>query len=179
MIDLGWQGLLVIAALIVIARPLAALTLVGLPFTWREKVFGSMAPRGIVAFNRLRLRPRADRARSAQGRIRHSGDLPDHHRHGLLLLLLTPWLAKVLGLAGEHRPTLMMIGAPPWRWDHREGLTQAGAEVLVWTESVEDAEAAARRGLVSSVDRSIPRSMRRIPRWRMSPLSPWSARMTR
>jgi NhaP-type Na+/H+ or K+/H+ antiporter len=49
-IDLGWQGLVVIAILIFVARPLGALALVGLPFNWKEKVFfGSMAPRGIVA----------------------------------------------------------------------------------------------------------------------------------
>ena len=150
-IDLGWQGLLVIAALIVIARPLAALTLVGLPFTWREKVFfGSMAPRGIVAASTA----------SAFGLELTEREVPGAEYvipvTFLIIIgtvfyysLLTPWLAKVLGLAGEHRPTLMMIGAPPWALTIGEGLTQAGAEVLVWTESVEDAEAAARRGLVS------------------------------
>ena len=51
--------------------------------------------------------------------------------------LLTPWLAKVLGLAGEHRPTLMMIGAPPWALTIGEGLTQAGAEVLVRSDGRE------------------------------------------
>lgn len=91
-IDLGWKGLLVIAALIVIARPLAALTLVGLPFTWREKVFfGSMAPRGIVAASTASgLWSGIDRPGRTGCRIHHPRDLHGHHRHGLLLLAANP-----------------------------------------------------------------------------------------
>ncbi|MCB0862883.1 MAG: sodium:proton antiporter [Solirubrobacterales bacterium] len=150
-IDLGWKGLLVIAALIFIARPLAALTLVGLPFTWQEKLFfGSMAPRGIVAASTA----------SAFGLALTDRDVPGAQYIipvtfmiivGTVFYysLVTPWLARVLGLSGEHRPTLLLIGAPPWALTVGQGLVQAGAEVKVWTESVDEAKAAAEHGLVT------------------------------
>ncbi|HRV59944.1 MAG TPA: cation:proton antiporter, partial [Solirubrobacterales bacterium] len=149
--DLGWKGLLVVAILIVVARPLAALTLVGLPFTWKEKVFfGSMAPRGIVAASTA----------SAFGLALTDRDVPGAQYiipvtfliiAGTVFYysLITPWLARVLGLSGEHRPTLLMIGPPPWALTVGEGLTRAGAEVIVWTESPDEAKAAADHGLVT------------------------------
>jgi len=150
-VDLGWKGLLVIAALIFVARPLAVLTLVGLPFGWREKVFfASMAPRGIVAASTA----------SAFGL-----DLTEQNVPGAEMIIpvtfliivgtvfysavVTPWLAGVLGLSGEHKPTLLLVGAPPWALTIGEGLSRAGAEVRVWTESEDEARAAAERGITS------------------------------
>ncbi|MBN8869188.1 MAG: sodium:proton antiporter [Solirubrobacterales bacterium] len=150
-IDLGWQGLVVIAILIFVARPLAALALVGLPFTWKEKVFfASMAPRGIVAASTA----------SAFGLELTERDVPGAEYIipvtfmiiiGTVLYysLVSPWLARLLGLAGEHRPALLMIGAPPWALTVGEGLTRAGADVTVWTEDPDEARAAAERGLPS------------------------------
>ena len=150
-IDLGWKGLLVIAILIFVARPLAVLTLAGLPFTGKEKIFfSSMAPRGIVAASTA----------SAFGL-----ELTEQNVEGAELIipvtfliivgtvfysaLVSPWLARRLGLAGEHRPTLLLIGAPPWALAMGQGLTKAGADVKVWTESDEEARAASDHGLVS------------------------------
>jgi NhaP-type Na+/H+ or K+/H+ antiporter len=150
-VDLGWKGLVVIGILIFVARPLAALTLIGLPFTWQEKIFfGSMAPRGIVAASTA----------SAFGLELTERDVPGAQYvipvTFLIIVgtvfyyaLVTPWLARVLGLSGEHRPTLLMIGAPPWALTVGQGLTQAGADVMVWTESVDEARAAAEHGLLS------------------------------
>lgn len=150
-VDLGWKGLAVVGILIFLARPLAALTLVGLPFTWKEKVFfGSMAPRGIVA---------ASTAAAFGLELTEQG-VPGAEQiipvtflviAGTVFFyaLVTPWLAKVLGLSGEHRPTLLLIGAPRWALTVGQGLTQAGADVLVWTESESEAEAAAEHGLSS------------------------------
>ncbi len=150
-VDLGWKGLAVVGILIFVARPLAALTLAGLPFSWREKVFfGSMAPRGIVAASTA----------SAFGL-----ELTERNVPGAELIipitfmiiagtvfyyaLITPWLARVLGLAGEHRPTLLLVGAPAWALAIGEGLSRAGADVMVWTESDTEAEAAASHGIPS------------------------------
>ena len=150
-IDLGWEGLLVVAILIFIARPLGALTLAGLPFTLREKVFfGSMAPRGIVAASTA----------SAFGLELTQRGVPGAEMiipvTFLVIIgtvfyysLTSPWLAQVLGLSGERRPTLLMVGAPPWALTLGEGLTQAGAQVVVWTESEEEAAAATEHGLTS------------------------------
>lgn len=149
--DLGWQGLVVVAILIFIARPLGVLTLVGLPFSWKERIFfASMAPRGIVAASTA----------SAFGLELTDRDVPGAELiipitfmiiAGTVFYsaLVTPWLAKVLGLAGEHRPRLIMIGAPPWALNVGQGLTEAGADVMVWTESADEAEAAAEHGLPS------------------------------
>ncbi len=149
--DLGWKGLLVVAILIVVARPLAALTLVGLPFTWKEKVFfGSMAPRGIVAASTASAFGLALTDRDVLG-AQYIIPVTFLIIAGTVFYysLITPWLARVLGLSGEHRPTLLMIGAPPWALTVGEGLTRAGAEVIVWTESPDEAKAAADHGLVT------------------------------
>lgn len=149
--DLGWQGLIVIGILIFVARPLAVLTLAGLPFTSKEKIFfASMAPRGIVAASTA----------SAFGL-----ELTDQGVPGAEMIIpvtfmiivgtvfysaiVSPWLARVLGLSGEHRPTLLMVGAPPWALTVGQGLVKAGADVKIWTESVDEARAAADHGLVS------------------------------
>ncbi len=150
-IDLGWKSLAVLLVLIFLARPLAALTLIGLPFDWKEKLFfGSMAPRGIVAASTA----------SAFGI-----QLTEQGVEGAELIIpvtfmiiigtvfyysvVSPMLARALGLSGEHRPTLLLIGAPPWALTVGQGLIQAGADVRVWTESVEEAEAASEHGIDS------------------------------
>jgi len=149
MVDLGWKGLVVVGILIFVARPLSVLTLTGLPFNWREKVFiASMYPRGIVAASTA----------SAFGLTLTERGVPGAEMiipvtflviTGTVLYysLVTPWLARVLGQAGEHRPTLLMVGAPPWALTVGEGLTRAGAEVMVWTESEREAQEAMDRGL--------------------------------
>lgn len=148
-LDLGWKGLLVVGILIFVARPLAVLALAGLPFTSKEKIFfGSMAPRGIVAASTA----------SAFGL-----ELTDQGVPGAELIipvtfmvivgtvfysaLVSPWLAKILGLSGEHRPTLLLVGAPTWALTVGQGLLQAGADVKVWTESADEAKAATEHGL--------------------------------
>jgi len=150
-IDLGWKVLVLIGVLILVARPLGVATLAGLPFSRNEKIFfGAMAPRGIVAASTA----------SAFGL-----ELTDNGVPGAELIipitfaviagtvvfysLVTPWLARVLNLAGEHRPTLLLVGAPSWALTVGQGLVQAGADVIVWTESADEAEAAARHGLPS------------------------------
>ena len=150
-IDLGWKSLAVLLVLIFLARPLAALTLIGLPFDWKEKLFfGSMAPRGIVAASTA----------SAFGI-----QLTEQGVEGAELIIpvtfmiiigtifyysvVSPMLARALGLSSEHRPTLLLIGAPPWALTVGQGLIQAGADVRVWTESVEEAEAASEHGIDS------------------------------
>lgn len=148
-IDLGWNGLIVIAILVFVARPLAVLTLVRLPFDWKEKAFfASMAPRGIVA---------ASTASAFGISLTEQGVEGAEMIIPVTFLIITgtvfysaliaPWLARVLGLAGEYRPTLLLIGAPAWALTIGQGLSQAGADVKVWTESSDEARAATERGL--------------------------------
>jgi len=150
-IDLGWKSFLVLGALIFIARPLAALTMVGLPFSWKEKLFfGSMAPRGIVAASTASAFGLELTQRGVEG-AEYIIPVTFMIIVGTVFYysLIGPPLARYLGLSGEHRPTLLLIGAPPWALTVAEGLSQAGAEVKVWTESVEEAKAADAHGLSS------------------------------
>jgi len=150
-IDLGWKAFVLIGVLIFLVRPLGAATLYNLPFTWQEKFFfGSMAPRGIVAASTA----------SAFGLELTDANVPGAEMiipitfaviAGTVIFysLVTPALARALGLSGERRPTLLFVGAPPWALTIGEGLVHAGADVMVWTESAEEAQAAADRGLPS------------------------------
>lgn len=148
-VDLGWKGLAVIAILIFIARPLAILTLTGLPFDLKEKMFfAAVAPRGIVA---------ASTASAFGISLTEQGVEGAEMIIPVTFLIITgtvfysalvaPWMARAFGLAGEHRPTLLLVGAPAWALNLGQGLTRAGAEVKVWTESESEAAAATERGL--------------------------------
>lgn len=150
-IDLGWKSFLVLGALIFIARPLAAVAMVGLPFSAKEKIFfGSMAPRGIVAASTASAFGLELTQRGVEG-----AELIIPITFMIIIgtvfyyALVGPPLARALGLSGEHRPTLLMVGAPAWALTVGQGLKQAGAEVRVWTESKEEAVAASEHGLVS------------------------------
>lgn len=148
-VDLGWKGLALVAVLIFVARPLAVLTLTGLPFSWKEKIFfASMAPRGIVAASTASAFGLSLTERNVEGAefiipvtfLVIAGTV-------FYYALVTPGLARALGLAGEHRPTLLLVGAPDWALALGEGLTRAGADVRVWTESAAEARAASEREL--------------------------------
>lgn len=148
-IDLGWEGLAVVAILIFVARPLGVLSLAGLPFTLKEKIFlASMAPRGIVAASTA----------SAFGLSLSEAGVPGAEMIiPVTFLIITgtvfysalagPAIARMLGLAGEHPPTLLMVGAPDWALTIGRGLVRAGAEVTVWPASSKTPDPAASSGL--------------------------------
>jgi NhaP-type Na+/H+ or K+/H+ antiporter len=150
-VDLGLPGLALVAILVLIVRPLAAATTVGLPFTGSERTFfAAMAPRGIVAASTA----------SAFGLQLTEDGVPGGELvipitflvialTVLIYALGSPALARFLGLAGNRPPSLLLIGAPRWGLALGEALSREGAEVTVWTEDEGEAEAAGEAGLVS------------------------------
>ena len=83
---LGWESVLFVAVLILIARPLSVLiSTAGSSFSWKERLFVMwMAPRGIVAADGLRFLLWADRRGrgGAEAGVYH---LPGHRWNGHLL----------------------------------------------------------------------------------------------
>ncbi|MGA7435611.1 MAG: cation:proton antiporter [Solirubrobacterales bacterium] len=150
-IDLGWRGLLLVAILVFLVRPLAVATLLGLPFTWKEKAFFSgMAPRGIVAASTA----------SAFGLTLTDQGVPGAEKIipitffvivGTVFIsaLGSPVLGRILGVTGTQPPSLLLIGGPQWALAMGEAMKEAGAEVRVWTEDEEEARAAADAGIVA------------------------------
>lgn len=150
-IDLGLPGLALVGFLILVVRPLAAATTIGLPFSWKERTFfAGMAPRGIVAASTA----------SAFGL-----DLSQRGIEGAEMIipvtflvivgtvfvyaLGSPGLARALGVAGEQPPSLLLIGGPAWALAMGGAMLKAGADVKVWTEDVDETLAAEEEGLVA------------------------------
>ncbi len=148
--DLGWRGLALVAILVVVVRPLGVATTLGLPFSWQERAFfSSMAPRGIVAASTA----------SAFGL-----DLTQQGVEGADMIipitffvivgtvfisaLGSPWLARILGLAGEQPPALIVVGAPNWAVKLGEAVAGSGAEVRFWTDDEDRARNVEESGLV-------------------------------
>lgn len=136
-IDLGWKGLALVLILVLVGRPLAVMATAGISMPRNERIFlTAMAPRGIVAASTA----------SAFGLQLVERGTPGGEKvipitflviAGTVLIyaLGAPPLARALGVAGESRPSLLMIGGPAWALKLGEGLGRAGAEVTVWTNS--------------------------------------------
>lgn len=150
-IDLGWRGLALVAILVLLVRPLAVATLVGLPFSMKEKTFfAGMAPRGIVAASTA----------SAFGL-----DLTEQGVPGAEMIipitffvivgtvfisaLGSPTLGRVLGVTGTKPPSLLLIGGPAWALAMGKAMKEAGAEVRLWTDDEQETIAAEEAGIVA------------------------------
>ncbi len=150
-VDLGWRGLLLVLLLVAVVRPLAVATISGLGFSRREKtLFASMSPRGIVAASTASafgLKLVDDGVQGAEMVI----PITFFVIAGTVLVsaLGAPPLARMLGLAGNHPPTLLMIGGPLWAVEMGRSMSEAGADVRVWTEDDDEALAANQAGLVT------------------------------
>ena len=150
-IDLGWRGLALVAILVVVVRPLAILTLFGLPFARQERMFfAAMAPRGIVAASTASafgLELTQQGVKGAEMVI----PITFFVIVGTVLIyaLGSPSLARFLGLAGEQPPTLIFLGAPHWAVAVGEAVSSAGAEVRYWTDDEDRARDVEESGMVA------------------------------
>lgn len=150
--DLGWRGLALVGILILVVRPLAVATTLGLPFGSNERAFlAAMAPRGIVAASTASL---------------FGLKLVDQQVKGAELIipivflviagtvlvysLAGPVFARRLGLSGGRPPFLLLIGGADWALALGGVLKDAGARIRVWTDDLDEAEAAAARGLIAA-----------------------------
>ncbi len=143
-IDLGWAGIALVAILVLIGRPLAVMTTAGIAIPRNERLFlMAMAPRGIVA---------ASTASAFGLQLVERGTPGGEKIIPITFLVITgtvliyalgaPPLARTLRVAGEQRPSLLLIGGPDWALRLGEALGRAGAEVTVWTNSEDEARAA-------------------------------------
>lgn len=149
-LELGWQGFTLVVFLVLVVRPLAAATTLGLPFRGNERaLIAGMAPRGIVAASTASV---------------FGLKLVDQGVKGAELIIpitflviggtvfiygiLGPAFAQLIGLKGERLPTLLLIGGPAWAIALGRALQESGAVVNVWTEDVDEARATVEAGLV-------------------------------
>lgn len=150
-IDLGWRGLALVGILVFLVRPLAVATLVGLPFSGREKTFfAAMAPRGIVAASTA----------SAFGLDLTQQGIPGAEKIIPITFMVivgtvfisalgTPTLGRLLGVTGTKPPSLLLIGGPRWALAMAAAMREAGAEVRLWTEDEQETIAAEEAGIVA------------------------------
>ncbi len=148
-VALGIPGLVLVALLALVVRPLVVLTTVGLPLDWRERaVMATMSPRGIVAASTA----------SAFGIV-----LADRGVSGADQLIpitflviagtvvtssvLGPLVARLVGLSGRAEATVLIVGAPPWAIPFAQAIREAGAEAWFWTPDPAEAERARGAGL--------------------------------
>jgi NhaP-type Na+/H+ or K+/H+ antiporter len=150
-LDLGFPGLALVAILVLIVRPLAVATLVGLPFAGKERLFfASMSARGIVAASTA----------SAFGLSLADQGVPGAQMIIPITFMVivgtvfvsalgSPFLASRLGISGEQPPSLLLIGGPAWALAMGGAMREVGAEVRVWTEDEDETKAAEEVDLVA------------------------------
>ncbi len=147
--SIGWRGAALIAAIMVIARPVAImLATMGANMEFRERLLLSwIAPRGIVA---------AATAGVMGPRLVDAGYDADVllplvfavifatvFAHGLSL----NWLAGRLGLSSRHRDSVVIVGASPWTIELARTLQELKVNVLVADSSWHNLRAARLAGV--------------------------------
>lgn len=139
-----------LAALILVVRPAAvALSTWGSEFDWRERVFlGFIAPRGIVAAAVISI---------FAIKLTELGNTGAARLVPLMFMvivgtvavygILTPLLARWLGVATPNPQGMLLIGAAPWARELAKTLDQQGVQVLLADSNWGNVAAARRAGL--------------------------------
>ena len=150
LLGVGFEGVLYLLLLIVVARPLAVLVSTwGSELNTRERIFLSMmAPRGIVA---------ASVASVAALQLREEGRLGGDRLVSLTFLIIIGTvifygfaarpLARRLGLSAERTEGVLMVGAHDWAREMAGALLQAGVRVRLVDTNRADIRAARLEGL--------------------------------
>ncbi len=131
--DIGWRGIALVVAIMIIARPMAImLATAGAGMELRERALLSwIAPRGIVAAATAGLMgPRlVDAGYPAEILLPlvFAIIFATVFCHGLTI----NWLANRLGLASRHRDGVLIIGASPWTVALSRVLTDMKVNVLL------------------------------------------------
>ncbi|NNL55019.1 MAG: sodium:proton antiporter [Woeseia sp.] len=131
--DIGWRGVALVVAIMIVARPMAImLATVGAGMQLNERALLSwIAPRGIVAAATAGLMgPRlVDAGYPAEVLLPlvFAVIFATVFSHGLTI----NWLAKRLGLASRHRDGVLIIGASPWTFALAQVLRDMKVNVLL------------------------------------------------
>lgn len=162
LLGVGFEGLLYLLLLIVVARPLAVLVSTwGSELNLRERVFLSlMAPRGIVA---------ASVASVAALQLREEGRLGGDRLVSLTFLVIIGTvtfygfaarpIARRLGLSAEKTEGVLMVGAHDWARKLAGALGQAGVPVRLVDTNRADIRAARLEGLDATYDSILSESL--------------------
>lgn len=163
-IDLGLPGLAFVAFLSFLVRPLAVLTTIGLPITWKERaLMMTMSSRGIVA---AATAPVFGLALVQQKVAGADQIVPVVFLVIAVTVLfssiLSPLVATRLGMVGKGEPSMVVIGSPNWAIALGRALKEVGTPLVFWTPDPDQAERITASGLDASsspIDPSDPDSI--------------------
>lgn len=158
-IALGLPGLALIAFLSFVVRPLAVLTTLGLPISWKERaMMMSISARGVVAAATAPVFGLVLVDRGVKGAdeivpvvfLVIAGTV-------LVSSILSPLVGKRLGLSGKGAPSIFVIGTPRWAISLGRALTSIGTDVLFWTVDSGEAKKVEKTGLTVVTEPIDPR----------------------
>lgn len=158
-IALGLPGLALIAFLSFVVRPLAVLTTLGLPISWKERaMMMSISARGVVAAATAPVFGLVLVDRGVKGAdeivpvvfLVIAGTV-------LVSSILSPLVGKRLGLSGKGAPSIFVIGTPRWAISLGRALTSIGTDVLFWTVDSGEAKKVEKAGLTVVTEPIDPR----------------------
>ncbi|PWU22295.1 MAG: sodium:proton exchanger [Candidatus Rokuibacteriota bacterium] len=144
------EAFVLVAVMVLLVRPAAvALTMWGSAFTWRERGFAAwMAPRGIVA----------GATASAFGlQLEQQGVAGAESVLPIVFVVIfctvvvygltAPVVARWLGIAGQERGLVLVVGGHAWARELASGLKRSGIAARMWVGPAADQEAARAAGL--------------------------------
>lgn len=158
-VDVGLPGLAFVLFLAFLVRPLAVLTTIGIPISWKERLMMmTFSARGIVAAATAPLFGLALVNAKVEGAdqivpvvfLVIAGTV-------LISSVLSPFVAKRLGMLGESDPSMLVIGTPDWAISLGKTLEAAGTPMRFWTVNQTDAQKAKDAGLTVSTKPIDPR----------------------
>jgi len=154
-IDLGLPALLLIAALVLVVRPLAVvLSTLGSDLPWRERLMVmALDPRGIVAASTASVFGLELQQQGAAGAEMIvpvvftviAGTV-------VVYAVIGPLAARLLGLAHGEPAGVLIVGAAPWARALARALAAAGVDVRLWSPDAEEAAEARAEGLAVCAD---------------------------
>jgi NhaP-type Na+/H+ or K+/H+ antiporter len=163
-IALGLPGLAFVVFLAFVVRPLAVLTTVGLPLTWKERfLMMTFSARGVVA---AATAPVFGLALVDKGMKGADQIVPVVFLviAGTVLIsaILSPAVAKRLGILGKSEPSIFVIGAPQWAIALGRTLSSVGTHVKFWTVEPAQIERIKEAGLDFNTEPINPRDPERV-----------------
>ncbi|MFM9164544.1 MAG: cation:proton antiporter [Solirubrobacterales bacterium] len=162
--DIGLPGIAFIAFLAFIVRPLAVLTTIGLPISWKQRLYMmTFSARGIVAAATAPVFGLALTTKNVAG-AEKIVPVVFMVIIGTVLIssILSPLAGKALGMAGKTDPSMVIVGGPRWAIALAQALEKAGTDVRFWVVEKQPAEDVKAAGLELTTEPIDPRDPDRI-----------------
>ena len=161
---LGLPGLAFVIFLAFLVRPMAVLTTIGLPISWKERlVMMTISARGIVAAATAPIYGLA----LVDAKVAGADEIVPVVFlviAGTVLIssVLSPFMTKRLGMLGASDPSMLVIGTPDWAISLGKALKEAGTDARFWTVKDDDAAKVEQAGLKVSTVPMDPRNPEQI-----------------